>query len=396
VQILEKSRLLHVTGQHLYLGHQAAPGNRLPRNDPEQSLAAQEPESRGHQLHNILFVMRPSACSIMMRVVVILLHIVQAVLHAAAVAHAAIEPANATQSSTSTKAAGATVAAAAAGSATPVLGAKDKPTALPAGAVPAAGVNSTQAKTANTKAAIIVTPTKPAAAAAGGNVTSVKQAATASGHHNGTKSLRAASVTDGGLMMLNDIPTNVSANVALASKNHTLGVGSVLRPYAQCGGAGGWCNSTSIGIPCADEAWFGALCPKQYVCHRQDPLLWICLPLGLKPHTSNATNITTAAGANVLVVYQGQVNATNITDRGSGRAAQRALELEQQQQQKDAAAAKVSVATHCKPGEVAFGSACLPSSSQTSGVMSSHDTSRTLHWLVRTTAAAVMAAIVVL
>eukprot|EP00775_Hariotina_reticulata_P013108 gene13108-13236_t len=188
--------------------------------------------------------------------------------------------------------------------------------------------------------------------------------------------------------------TNVSANAALASKNHTLGVGSVLRPYAQCGGAGGWCNSTSIGIPCADEAWFGALCPQKYVCNRQDHLLWICLPAGLQPYTGNATNTTAAAGSNVLVVYKGQVNASNITDSGQARAAQQALELEQQQLERDAAAAKVTVAKHCKAGEVAFGSACIPGE-PTSAALSCHGTASALHWLFLTAAVAAVAAGVV-
>jgi hypothetical protein len=58
-------------------------------------------------------------------------------------------------------------------------------------------------------------------------------------------------------------------------------VGSQLRAYEQCGGAGGLCNQTTIGVPCGDHVWRGVTCPQEpeaFSCQRQNATAWLCLP----------------------------------------------------------------------------------------------------------------------
>jgi hypothetical protein len=58
-------------------------------------------------------------------------------------------------------------------------------------------------------------------------------------------------------------------------------VGSQLRAYEQCGGAGGLCNQTTIGVPCGDLLWRGVTCPdtpEAFSCQRQNSTAWLCLP----------------------------------------------------------------------------------------------------------------------
>lgn len=46
-----------------------------------------------------------------------------------------------------------------------------------------------------------------------------------------------------------------------------------LRPYEQCGGEKGLCNSTTIGVPCRDAPW-GVDCPSGYKCQRKTAAMW--------------------------------------------------------------------------------------------------------------------------
>lgn len=63
-----------------------------------------------------------------------------------------------------------------------------------------------------------------------------------------------------------------------AAQQHGTPVGSMLRQYEQCGGAGGLCNQTTIGVPCGDHVWRGIVCPEAFSCQRQNSSAWLCLP----------------------------------------------------------------------------------------------------------------------
>uniref|UniRef100_A0A383WDM4 Uncharacterized protein n=1 Tax=Tetradesmus obliquus TaxID=3088 RepID=A0A383WDM4_TETOB len=63
-----------------------------------------------------------------------------------------------------------------------------------------------------------------------------------------------------------------------AAQQHGTPVGSMLRQNEQCGGAGGLCNQTTIGVPCGDHVWRGIVCPEGFSCQRQNSSAWLCLP----------------------------------------------------------------------------------------------------------------------
>lgn len=52
--------------------------------------------------------------------------------------------------------------------------------------------------------------------------------------------------------------------------------GSELHPLDQCGGEGGLCSATSIGIPCGDHQWGGAYCSENFNCSRSNSSWWSC------------------------------------------------------------------------------------------------------------------------
>jgi hypothetical protein len=85
-------------------------------------------------------------------------------------------------------------------------------------------------------------------------------------------------------------------------------IGSQLRQYEQCGGAGGLCNQTTIGVPCGDHVWRGVFCPEGFSCQRQNSTAWLCLPAppgspeasraaSRKNSSSSSTNITAESGS---------------------------------------------------------------------------------------------------
>uniref|UniRef100_A0A383WM98 CBM1 domain-containing protein n=1 Tax=Tetradesmus obliquus TaxID=3088 RepID=A0A383WM98_TETOB len=53
-------------------------------------------------------------------------------------------------------------------------------------------------------------------------------------------------------------------------------VGSNLHASDQCGGAGGLCNQTTIGIPCGDHMWQSVNCPQNFSCTRRNASYWQC------------------------------------------------------------------------------------------------------------------------
>jgi hypothetical protein len=78
-------------------------------------------------------------------------------------------------------------------------------------------------------------------------------------------------------------PPGSAEAAASEAAHHQLGqpVGSQLREYEQCGGAGGLCNQTTIGVPCGDHVWRGVTCPltpEAFSCQRQNSTAWLCLP----------------------------------------------------------------------------------------------------------------------
>lgn len=75
-------------------------------------------------------------------------------------------------------------------------------------------------------------------------------------------------------------PSGSDSTTSGASSNSvsysTAAFGSMLRPSEQCGGDGGFCNSTTIGVPCGDHVWNGIECPEYYYCARQNYTYWSC------------------------------------------------------------------------------------------------------------------------
>jgi hypothetical protein len=82
----------------------------------------------------------------------------------------------------------------------------------------------------------------------------------------------------------------------------TPAAGTMLEPGDQCGGAGGLCNSTSIGVPCGRDApWQDVQCPSQHECLRINVTLWVCAPSEVGSANPRAgrrnSNATATAGA---------------------------------------------------------------------------------------------------
>jgi hypothetical protein len=61
-----------------------------------------------------------------------------------------------------------------------------------------------------------------------------------------------------------------------ANSSSNAAVGSNLHASDQCGGAGGLCNQTTIGIPCGDHAWQSVNCPQNFTCSRRNASYWRC------------------------------------------------------------------------------------------------------------------------
>lgn len=80
-------------------------------------------------------------------------------------------------------------------------------------------------------------------------------------------------------------PTPTSSHASyLTAQNHStmsvdplsLSAGSYLSALDQCGGTGGFCNRTTIGVPCGDRQWPGSYCPEDYECIRSNSSYWQC------------------------------------------------------------------------------------------------------------------------
>lgn len=83
-------------------------------------------------------------------------------------------------------------------------------------------------------------------------------------------------------------PTQVSSSF---NSGQYAAAGSYLGPNEQCGGGGGLCNTSTIGVPCGDHAWDGSFCPNTYSCQRQNSSVWLCL------FNPNSTSVTSSDGS---------------------------------------------------------------------------------------------------
>lgn len=120
----------------------------------------------------------------------------------------------------------------------------------------------------------------------------------------------------------------------------------ILRPYEQCGGEKGLCNSTTIGVPCGDAPW-GVDCPAGHSCQRKTAALWQCYPVAGKNSSVAGPGSEADAATQQVLVPVGNGTA----DFGNGQKATATNDTEPTPEVRS-----------CPPGAISVGSRCFKSS----------------------------------
>lgn len=96
-------------------------------------------------------------------------------------------------------------------------------------------------------------------------------------------------------------------------------IGSNLHALDQCGGAGGLCNSTTIGIPCGDHVWQSVSCPQNFTCARRNASFWQCQLIPGRTVPKDASIVAATVAVTVLPTTDAASSGKESGHAGGGK-----------------------------------------------------------------------------